>query len=140
MKKASVLSAVLFVASSLAFGQVNTASLTGLVTDPSDAPVSDANVTLTNTATNLAQTTQTGAAGYYEFPVVQVGTYKLKAERQGFQTVISELTLDVGQRARFDIPLKIGSSNESVTVEGSAPLLSTQDAMPGAVVENQLIA
>src|SRR5947207_12541489 len=80
MKKATVLSAVLVVASSLAFGQVNTASLTGLVTDPSGAPVSDANVTLTNTATNVAQTTQTGAAGYYEFPVIQVGTYKLKVE------------------------------------------------------------
>ena len=140
MKKASVLSAVLFVASSLAFGQVNTASLTGLVTDPSDAPVSDANVTLTNTATNLAQTTQTGAAGYYEFPVIQVGTYKLKVERQGFQTVISALRLDIGQHARFDIPLKIGSSSESVTVESTVPLLSTQDAMPGAVVENELIS
>src|SRR5256885_7042773 len=87
MKKATVLSAVLVVASSLAFGQVNTASLTGLVTDPSGAPVSDANVTLTNTATNAAQTTQTGTAGYYEFPVIQVGTYKLHVERQGFQTV-----------------------------------------------------
>src|SRR6266705_1833422 len=140
MKKATVLSAGLVVASSLAFGQVNTASLTGLVTDPSDAPVSDANVTLTNTATNVAQTTQTGAAGYYEFPVIQVGTYKLKVERQGFQTVISALTLDIGQRARFDIPLKIGSSSESVTVESTVPLLSTQDAMPGAVVENELIS
>ncbi len=140
MKKATVLSAVLVVASSLAFGQVNTASLTGPVTDPSDAPVSDANVTLTNTATNVAQTTQTGAAGYYEFPVIQVGTYKLKVERQGFQTVISALTLDIGQRARFDIPLKIGSSSESVTVESTVPLLSTQDAMPGAVVENELIS
>lgn len=139
MKKAIVLSAVL-VASSLAFGQVNTASLTGLVTDPSGAPVSAANVTLTNTATNVAQTTQTGAAGYYEFPVIQVGTYKLKVERQGFQTVISALTLDIGQRARFDIPLKIGSSSESVTVESTVPLLSTQDAMPGAVVENELIS
>src|SRR6266568_7378680 len=140
MKKATVLSAVLVVASSLAFGQVNTASLTGLVTDPSDAPVSDANVTLTNMDTNVAQTTQTGAAGYYEFPVIQVGTYKLKVERQGFQTVISALTLDIGQRARFDIPLKIGSSSESVTVESTVPLLSTQDAMPGAVVENELIS
>ena len=140
MKKAIVLSAVLVAASSLAFGQVNTASLTGLVTDPSGAPVSDANVTLTNTATNVAQTTLTGAAGYYEFPVIQVGTYKLKVERPGFQTVISALTLDIGQRARFDIPLKIGSSSESVTVESTIPLLSTQDAMPGAVVENELIS
>src|SRR2546427_8456685 len=140
MKKAIVLSAALVAASSLAFGQVNTASLTGLVTAPSGAAVPDANVTLTNTATNVTQTTQTGAAGYYEFPVVQVGTYKLKVERQGFQTVISELRLDIGQHARFDIPLKIGSSSESVTVESTVPLLSTQDAMPGAVVENELIS
>src|SRR5215469_11329433 len=124
MKNVVFLSVAFLAVSSLAFGQVNTASLTGLVTDPSAAAVPNANVTLTNSATNVTQTTQTGSAGYYEFPVVQVGTYKLKVETQGFQTALSELTLDVGQRARFDIPLKIGSSSESVTVEGTVPLLS----------------
>src|SRR5207247_3016391 len=50
------------------------------------------------------------------------------------------LPIYIGQHARFDIPLKIGSSSESVTVESTVPLLSTQDAMPGAVVENELIS
>ena len=53
MKKASVLSAVLFVASSLAFGQVNTASLTGLVTDPSGAAVPNATVKAIESATSI---------------------------------------------------------------------------------------
>jgi len=52
MRKARILLAVFLVASSLALGQVNTASLTGLVTDPSGAPVPNASVALTNTATN----------------------------------------------------------------------------------------
>jgi|SRR5690242_2308705 len=140
MRKAFFLCVVFLFVSSVSFAQVNTASLTGLVTDPSAAAVPDAVVTLTNSATNVTQTTRTGTAGYYEFPVVQVGSYKLKVEKQGFQSAISDLSLDVGQRARLDIPLKIGSSSESVTVQGTAPLLSTQDAMPGAVVENDLIS
>src|SRR5690242_17621770 len=140
MRKAFFLCVVFLFVSSVSFAQVNTASLTGLVTDPSAAAVPDAVVTLTNSATNVTQTTRTGTAGYYEFPVVQVGSYKLKVEKQGFQSAISDLSLDVGQRARLDIPLKIGSSTESVTVTSAAPLLQTQDAMPGAVVENKLIA
>src|SRR5881227_3093384 len=121
------------------WGQVNNASLTGLVTDPSGAVVVGAKVTLTNTATNVEQATTTTASGYYDFPVVQVGRYRLKVEHQNFQTGVSDVTLEVGEHGRQNVPLKIGSSLETVTVESAVPLLDTQDASPGEAVENKLI-
>lgn len=140
MKTKIGLALTMLLTAGLCWTQVNNASLTGLVTDPSGAVVPGATVTLTNTGTNVSQTSTTSNAGYYEFPVVLVGTYKLKIEKQGFQSAVSDVTLDVGQRGRLDIPLKVGSSGESVTVEGSVPLLSTQDASPGEAVENKVIA
>src|SRR5207248_4179662 len=110
-----------------------------LVTDPSGAVVVGAKVTLTNTATNVEQATTTTASGYYDFPVVQVGRYRLKVEHQNFQTGVSDVTLEVGEHGRQNVPLKIGSSLETVTVESAVPLLDTQDASPGEAVENKLI-
>src|SRR5207237_4634782 len=99
----------------------------------------DATVMLTNVATNVAQTATTGSAGYYNFAAVQVGAYKLKVEKQGFQSAVADLSLDVGQKGRQDVPLRVGAAGESINVEATAPLLSTQDASPGAAVENNII-
>src|SRR5207248_6551825 len=139
MKRAIALIVGFLIASCVAWGQVNTASLTGLVTDPSGAVVPDATVMLSNVATNVSQTTTTSNAGYYSFAAIQVGAYKLKVEKQGFQSAVADLSLDVGQKARQDFPLRVGAAGESISVEATAPLLSTQDASPGAAVENNII-
>ena len=138
MKRTSAL-AVLLLASCVCIAQINTASLTGLVTDSSGAVVPDASVTLTNTDTNVSQTAATSNVGYYVFPVVQVGHYSLKVQKSGFQTAISEVRLDVGQRGRLDVPLKAGGATETVTVQGDQVLLQTQEAAPGSVIENAII-
>jgi hypothetical protein len=141
MKKisASVIFVFLFSASYICWGQINTASLTGLVTDSSGAVMPEATVTLTNTATNVSQSTTTSNVGYYIFPVVQVGNYSLKVQKSGFQTATSDLILDVGQRGRLDVPLKPGGGTETVTVQGDQVLLQTQEAAPGSVIENAII-
>ena len=81
------------------------------MTDWSGAVMPEATVTLTNTATNVSQSATTSNVGYYIFPVVQVGNYSLKVQKSGFQTATSDLTLDVGQRGRLDVPLKPGGGN-----------------------------
>src|SRR3954453_194988 len=109
MKKIAVL--VIFAslfAASCVFAQINSASLTGLVTDSSGAVMPEATVTLTNTATNVSQSATTSNVGYYIFPVVQVGNYTLKVQKSGFQTATSDLILDVGHRGRLDVPRKPG--------------------------------
>ena len=131
---------VLVLATGSMFAQVNTASLTGLVTDPSGAAIADAKVTATNTATNLQQSATTSSAGYYTFATLPLGEYRVSIEKQGFRVTASTIKLEVGARARLDLALQVGTNAETVDVTGTAPLLATQDAMTGGVVDNLTIS
>ena len=129
----------LLLVSAGAFAQVNTASLTGFVSDPSGAAVADAKVTVVNTATNLERALSTASDGYFTFSTLPVGEYKVTVEKQGFRLTTTNVTLAVAARARLDIKLVVGATNETVEVTSVAPLLTTQDAMPGAVVDDTTI-
>jgi hypothetical protein len=118
----------LFMAGSLAWAQVNTASLSGLATDPSGAALSRVSVTVKNDATGYTRTVRTDSAGAYSMQDLPIGDYSLTVSDQGFQTVQEKLTLTVGQRARADFHLKIGSTQQTVEVQATAPLVSPDDA------------
>jgi len=123
-----------------ASGQVSTASLTGLVTDQSEAVLSDVKVTVRNTSTNVERTTTTDSSGYYVFPTLPIGQYRLTAERAGFQTVEREVTLETAQKGRQDLMMTVGAVATTVSVEAVAPQLSTSDASLGAVVDNNYVS
>src|SRR5579863_1416712 len=122
----------LFPVTSVIFAQVSTASLIGLVTDPSGAAMPGVIVTLTLKATNTVNSVTTDQTGYYTFPTVPVGDYFITSDLTGFNRTAREFTLETGQRARVDLPMTVGSETTSVTVEAIAPQLSTQDATVGA--------
>ena len=119
--------------------QVNTASLTGDVTDQSHAVVGDANVSAVNLATNVAHTTRTDSSGHYFFPSLPIGEYAVTVEKQQFQRVAYRLKLDPAQKGRQDFELHVGSTSENVTVQAEGSQLSTEDASLGAVVGNTTI-
>lgn len=121
--------------------QINTASLTGLVTDPAGAVVANAAVTAKNKATNVESSATTDASGYYTFASLPVGTYTLVVELQGFKKAVQEnVALEVGQKARLDFSLEVGAVTEAVVVASAPPLLTTQEATTGGVIENRLVA
>ncbi len=121
-------------------GQVNTASLTGLVTDPSGAIVPNASVTVKNKATTVETSGTTDSSGYYSFPSLLVGAYTLEIELQGFKKTVHEnVNLEVGQKARLDFTLEVGAVSEAVIVAMAAPLLTTQEATTGGVIENRMV-
>ena len=114
--------------------------VTGEVTDPSGAIVVGAKVTVTNSQTNVARTTTTNSAGDYSFPALQPGIYNLKAEIQGFENEVHEgVDLQVEQIARIDFHLEVGAVTQTVQVEGGAPLLTTESATVGTVIDNDRI-
>jgi len=119
--------------------QVHTAALTGLVTDPTGAVVPDARVTIKNKATNIEQSVSTDSSGYYTFASLRVGRYDLRVEKEGFKTGVADVVLEVAQKARQDFTLEVGAVAETVTVEATVPLLTTQEASTGAVVENRMV-
>ncbi|MCA1592988.1 MAG: TonB-dependent receptor [Acidobacteria bacterium] len=121
--------------------QVNTASLTGLVTDSAHAVIPNASVTVKNKATDAEPSATTDSSGYYTFASLPIGTYTVTVELQGFKKAIHDnINLEVGQKARLDTTLEVGAVSESVVVASGAPLLTTQEATTGGVIENRMVA
>ena len=86
------------------FAQTERGAITGVITDSTGAVVPGATVTITNLATNASQTLTTNEEGLYEAPFMLPATYKVTAGASGFSTsVVKELILNVGQRARLDL-------------------------------------
>ena len=75
------------------------------------------------------------ASGNYDFPQLRLGAYRLEVEMAGFQTLMREgISLDLNQRAKIDLVLKVGSVTEKVEVTARAPLLDTATAATGQMV------
>ena len=90
--------------------QTAEATLRGLVVDPSGAVLPGVEVTLLNSGTNLKRLTRTGVGGYYAFVSIPPGRYQLEVELRGFKKLVRRaIRLRVGERARLDLLLEIGS-------------------------------
>src|SRR5579864_7458148 len=114
--------------------------ITGQVTDSSDATVVGAKLTVTNSQTNVVRTTATNSAGDYTFPAVPPGVYNVKTEMPGFKGEVREsVELQVEQIARIDFHLQVGAVADTVEVTGGAPLLTTESATVGTVIDNDRI-
>ncbi len=123
-----------------AAAQVSTATLTGIVSDPSEARLAGVNLRLTSEETGVLGTTQTNAQGEYTFPLLAPGRYRLATEAAGFQSSTrSGIVLELGRVTRLDITLPLGQVTESVNVSGAAPLLESETATVGQFIENKTI-
>ena len=121
---------LLLVAPRHAWSQANSATLYGTVTDPSGAVVPNATVTLTQQGTQATMTRTTSrTGGDFGFTFVPAGTYTLKIEAQGFNSYLNTgITLTAGQQARQAYHLELGSSAQTVSVQGGTPLVNTVSA------------
>ena len=137
--RVSVLSIAIALCGAAAWAQVNTASLTGLVKDPSDALIVDATVRARNTATGIDRVVQTNSSGYYFLANLPVGTYEISVEKAGFQKTVSTVTLDTAEKGRQDFTLAVGTVSTITTVEATAPLLSPEDASLASTVDNKYV-
>jgi len=116
------------------------AELSGSITDPSGRTVPGARVIVENSNTAATRTVSSNAHGEYSVPALLPGPYNLTVEAMGFKAIHQNgITVEVGQRARLDFALTIGSNAESITVEGSAPLLNTSDASVSTVIGNRFV-
>ena len=129
---------VLFLcAGSVAFGQAGRGSISGLVSDPSGAIVSGANVTALNQATGVMLHTVTNEAGLYSFVSLTPGVYVVTASQKGFESVArNNVTVTVDQVATVNIALQVGSVTETVTVTETAALVDTSNSTVGQLIES----
>jgi len=112
----------------------------GLIRDPSNASVDGAEIALRNEQTGGARNTKSNESGFYSFPALQPGGYRLTVRAAGFQAIVREgIQLNVGENARIDFALSIGASQTTVTVHDDHPLTNTADASVGTVIDRKLI-
>ncbi|MGH9667876.1 MAG: carboxypeptidase-like regulatory domain-containing protein, partial [Bryobacteraceae bacterium] len=122
------------------WAQQGKGTIVGAVTDASGAAVSDARVVITNTDTNVSVTAQTGASGNYTSPPLIVGNYQVSVEHAGFKKAVrTGISLQVDQHAAVNLQLELGTVGESVEVTAAAPLVNTEDATFGQVIENKRV-
>jgi len=131
---------LLLIAVQPGFAQVDQGSVTGTITDPTGAVVANAKVTLTNTDNGLVLQTTTSSSGEYTFSPVRIGHYSIASTAQGFATTTQKsLQVNVQQRLEVNLQLKPGSTNESIEVTAAAPLMQTEEASVGQVVDSHTI-
>ena len=120
--------------------QSNLGTIQGTVSDSTGAAVVDAQITVTNTGTNVVQQSRTNNQGIYVVPFVQPGNYTVTASQNGFETSShTGITLHVDDSLTIDFSLKVGSTSAAVTVTASSPLINTSNASLGQVIDNQRI-
>lgn len=128
-------------ATSSVYGQSVAGTLLGTVTDPNNAAVAGATVTVTEVNTNLKYSGATNESGNYVFDRLPLGKYSVEVERAGFKKVLKTgVDVSVNNTTRSDIQLEPGTVSEQVTVTAIETPLQTDRADTGRILERRLVS
>ena len=124
-----------------AFAQIDRAVLEGAVIDPAGAAIVGASVKVQSVDTGITQEQPTNSRGYYRFPGLAVGSYRVTVTNAGFKTrEIEEVILQVGQTRTLDIKLEVGAIAEKIDVKASADPSERSSAEASTVIDTSQIA
>ncbi len=126
----------------LVYAQGTNGSLTGQITDPSGAAIASADVTLTNTGTNLTLAAKTDSTGVYLFKLVPPGNYALGVNATGFADYRQNgIVMNANLYATQNVGMKVATAKgETVNVTADAELINTTTAELGMTVNEQSVA
>jgi len=118
-----------------------TGTIVGTVSDPSEAVIPKAQVTVRNQGTNATRVVLTNDAGDFSVPLLPPGVYEVTAEKASFRlSVHSDINLNVDQTVRADFVLQIGQPSEQVVVSETVPLVQTDTSTLGQVIERKQVS
>jgi len=122
------------------WAQLYTSTVSGLVTDPTGAVIPNVQARLVDEQKGFSFTAVSDPTGRYLFRSVPPGNYKLAVQITGFQPQEQTgIKVDINQNVTVNFSLQVGSTSQTVEITGAAPVLSTQDAVTGQVVDRRLI-
>ncbi len=132
---------LLAIAGGNAFAQSSYGRITGRITDPSDALVAGAEITITHAETNASVKTTSNSAGIFELLNVLPGEYRMAVEMQGFKKhERGPISVSVGDVLTVDVKLEVGPALSVVTVTADAPLIEATSASMGQVIQQRQIS
>lgn len=118
----------------------STASIEGLVTDPSGAVVPAVAITASSFAMSISRKTTTDEAGRYQLVALPVGNYTVEVRAQGFQTqIVRDLTLPVARRITQNFQLAVGDVSHAVTVTTNSDLVESSTTSVGHVMDGRMV-
>lgn len=111
-------------------------SIVGNVNDASGADIPQANITVVNLGTADRRSTQTDTSGNYQVVNLPPGQYRVEVEKAGFRRFVREpITVEVQSAVRIEVAMQVGELSQTVEVTAQTPLLQTENASLGQVVE-----
>ena len=139
-KKYLVGTALLVFVPSLLHAQF-TSSIEGRVSDPSDAGVPKAMVTVENLATGVKRNVEASDVGYYRIASLPPGDFTIRVTAPGFETAVYEnVRLESDQTKTFNLTLRLGTPSTQVTVSGEVPLIETGEAKVSGHIDEKQVA
>jgi hypothetical protein len=121
-------------------GQSANGTVSGIVLDPSGGVIAGADVLIVNDATAVQYPGKTNSEGYYVVPNIPPGTYRIQVSNSGFKTIIKpDIVIHVEDALAINFTLPIGAASEIVTVEGGAPIINTENASVGTVIDRNFM-
>ena len=139
MKPYIALLVILFLSRPATHAQSVNGSIGGSVTDSSGKTIAGAAVTLTAEDTGGKRTAISDSLGRFLISVLHPGSYRLEAERSGFQKTVRRVELLVDQEVRIDVPLLAGGRVEQVEVTAHRGIVKIDSAALGAVIDNRQV-
>src|SRR5262245_42908026 len=132
---------ILACAYAISSGQEFRGSITGRIVDNNGAAVANASVTVTNKATNTSSSTTTNGDGDYTALYLAPGSYNITVEAAGFKkSTRQNIEIRVGDKLQIDLQLEVGNFADTVNVTADAPLLETNTASAGQVIDRRRIS
>ncbi len=120
--------------------QIDTATISGIITDQSGAIVVGAEVRVTNADTNAVSIAKTNSSGIYTVVGLKPGRYNVKVVKEGFNQIdLTDLTLNVQDDISRNFTLRVGSTSQSISVEGSGINVNTTDGSVSTVIDRQFV-
>src|SRR6516162_5887038 len=130
---------VLLALSFLVYSQAPTGTITGIVTDQSGAAIANVTVTITDKATGTARSLVTNAAGLYSAPALTVGDYEVRAQVQGFRTVVRDSTVQAGGTFTVNLAMTIGETREVVEVQAATTQINYETNSVQGVIDQDAV-
>ncbi|WP_348262263.1 TonB-dependent receptor [Telmatobacter sp. DSM 110680] len=117
------------------WGQATSGSIVVNVRDPRGALVPQASVEVTSQETGLVERTETDSTGSCQVTDLPPGHYVVSVRQQGFSLFTTRsFELQIDQKLRVDIALRLGQATETVVASDVAPLLQTESAETGQII------